>query len=76
MKFNYKDFAKAIINNRFEISYKSKRNFGLRGIAKSCGVSASTLSRVINGKKADIDTILAICSWLKTDIAKFISKNK
>lgn len=45
---------------------KSKRgNKGLREVAEEMGsVSASTLSRVEQGKLPDIDTFFRICKWL------------
>lgn len=36
------------------------------------GVSASTLSRIENGKIPDIDTFLAVCDWLEIPPAEFI----
>lgn len=66
MKFNYKMFAKAIIDYR--------KNIGLRELGKQMKVSPSTLSRILNGKKSDIDSILKICTWLKKPITNFISK--
>lgn len=72
MKFNYRTFAKAIIDYRFEISYKRRKNMGLRELSKKLNTSPSTLSRIINGKKADIDSILLICSAINKPITNFI----
>ena len=71
MKFDYKKFVKVINDRKFYEAYEMKGNFGLRKIAKETKVSPATLSRILNGKKADIDTILRICTWLKKSITNF-----
>lgn len=38
---------------------------GLREIAQITGISASTISRVENGKTPDMETFLALCDWLE-----------
>lgn len=73
MKFNYKKFAKDINERKFKESYELKAPFGLRQMAKEISVSPATLSRILNGKKADVDTILLICTWLKKPIIYFIT---
>lgn len=40
------------------------------------GVSASTLSRIENGKIPDIDTFLAVCDWLEIPPAEFIKNTE
>jgi len=40
---------------------------GVRQIAKEIGISPATLSRVENGKVADLETFRKICAWLKED---------
>lgn len=72
MKFNYQAFAKAIINHKFKISYARKKNMALKKLGKHMKVSSSTLSRIINGKKADIDSILSICKAICKPITNFI----
>ncbi|MBK8945439.1 MAG: helix-turn-helix transcriptional regulator [Ignavibacteriae bacterium] len=56
---------------------KTKRGtLGLRGLAYEIGgVSASTLSRIEQGKLPDIDTFLKVCEWLEVS-PDFFSKNK
>jgi transcriptional regulator with XRE-family HTH domain len=45
---------------------------GLRDVAAEMGnVSPSTLSRVENGNKPDMDTFLLLCDWLDVPPAKF-----
>lgn len=72
MQFNYQTFAKAIIDYRFKIAYSRKKNCGLRELGKQMKVSSSTLSRILNGRTADIDSILSICSVIKKPITNFI----
>ena len=57
---------------------KSKRGSkGLRTIAEEIGnVSASTLSRIEQGKLPDVDTFLKICYWLNVSPEMFHKKSK
>lgn len=57
---------------------RSKRGSkGLRVAAKEIGsVSTSTLSRVENGKMPDMETFLALCSWLEVPPATLIRDSK
>jgi transcriptional regulator with XRE-family HTH domain len=46
---------------------------GLRAVAEEIGsVSASTLSRVEQGKLPDLDTFIRICRWLGVSPGRFI----
>ena len=74
MKFNNRKFIKAIVDYRYDLIYKKQQNIGLRAFSKIMGVSASTLSRIHNGRKSDIDSILSICTVLKKPIQNFITK--
>lgn len=53
---------------------KNKRGTkGLRAIATEIGgVSASTLSRIEQGKIPDVDTFVKICNWLEVSTDTFI----
>ena len=57
---------------------KSKRgSLALRDTAKNIGaVSASTLSRVEQGKLPDIDTFFRICEWLEVPADYFAKTSK
>ena len=44
----------------------------LRSAAKAAGTSASTLSRLINGATPDVETLLAVCSWMGRSPMEFI----
>lgn len=52
---------------------KSKRNNkGLREAATEIGdISASTLSRIEQGKLPDVETFLKLCDWLEVSPEKF-----
>lgn len=58
---------------RLAVMVRSQRGVrGLREVAAEIGdVSPSTLSRVENGNKPDMDTFLALCAWLKVPPAEF-----
>jgi transcriptional regulator with XRE-family HTH domain len=53
---------------------RAKRGtLGLRATAKEVGeVSASTLSRIEQGKVPDLDTFMKICKWLDVSPEKFM----
>ena len=53
---------------------KNKRKGkGLRAVAEEIGnVSASTLSRIEQGKIPDVDTFIRICNWLEVPTDSFI----
>lgn len=54
-----------------------KKEKGLRIIAKEIGgVSASTLSRIDQGKVPDLDTFLKICNWLGISPNHFSKENQ
>lgn len=57
---------------------RSKRGSkGLREAAKEIGnVSTSTLSRVENGKMPDMETFLALCTWLEVPPANLIKSDQ
>ncbi len=41
-------------------------------IAKESGVSASTLTRMAQGRRPDVDGLAALCSWAGLDAAGFL----
>ncbi|MCH8127783.1 helix-turn-helix transcriptional regulator [candidate division KSB1 bacterium] len=57
---------------------KNKRGRrGLREVAKEIGgVSASTLSRIEQGKLPDLEIFFKICNWLKINPEMFMSNSK
>lgn len=66
-----KEFNKDWFAN--EIKWK-KGNIPLVSCAKMIGISASTLSRVQNGKDPDIISYHRICVWLKMPMDKFFTR--
>jgi len=54
---------------------KAKRgDMGLREAAAEIGeISASSLSRIENGKLPDMETFLRICDWLEVDSSTFLT---
>ena len=56
---------------------RSRRaNLTLRDAATESGVSASTLSRVENGKNPDMESFLQLCNWLNIEPAKFFGNEQ
>ncbi len=52
---------------------QKRGNKGLRETAEEIGgVSASTLSRIEQGKVPDVDTFIRICKWLEVKTDEFI----
>ena len=54
-------------------SHLLHRGLSLREAAKESGVSASTLSRIINGEAPDLDSFASILTWLKANANQFFS---
>src|SRR5579859_2074884 len=48
-----------------------QNHLSLRDAAKHSGVSASTLSRLVNGETPDMETFAALVSWLRADTRAF-----
>ncbi len=48
------------------------RNF--KSAAKEIGVSHTTLARIINGEKPNIDTLMAVSTWLGVPVTTFIEQ--
>jgi len=72
MRFDYDKFAKAIKAKMYR-PVEGYRPNGVRYWANQIGISSATLSRVTNGKCADLDTTLKICTWLEIEIEHFIN---
>lgn len=73
MRFDYEDFAKAVKAKMYK-PVDGYRPRGLRYWADIITISSATLSRVINGRCADLDTTLKICTWLNIPIQDFIKQ--
>ena len=44
-------------------------------IAQDAGVSASTLTRMAQGKRPDVDTLAALSAWSGLNVDDFVEKN-
>lgn len=73
MKFNYERFSEDMKVNIFIIMNNDQKKYGIRFFAKQAGVSPATFHRVINGKHADIETIMAISVWMDKSILNYLS---
>ena len=58
--------------------FKDSLEYGdtLRSVGKEMNTSASTLSRVINGKTVDVDTIIKVLDRLKMEFEEFVDFKK
>ena len=41
-------------------------------VAEECGISASTLSRMSQGKRPDVDSLAALSAWSGLDVDRFV----
>jgi transcriptional regulator with XRE-family HTH domain len=48
-----------------------QHHLSLRDAAKRSGISASTLSRLVNGETPDMETFAALVEWLQADTSAF-----
>ena len=74
MKFNHKKFVRVIKEEQWKSMNYEKHLIGIRAFADEIGIGSSTLSRILNKKKAEINSILKICTWLEQPITNFINK--
>lgn len=49
-----------------------EKNYSMRDVAKETGVSHTTISRILAGQTADIDTLIAICKWMNVSPSHFL----
>lgn len=50
---------------------REAKNLSWKEVANSAGVSASTLTRMGQGKRPDVDTLAALASWSAIDVRVF-----
>lgn len=58
----------------FAIAVKLARHFAgldLRELGDEIGVSASSLSRIENGKKPDVDSLAKLLHWMQLPLSRF-----
>lgn len=62
---------------KFSSAMRQKRSVDLRidirAASQQIGISASTLSRIENGKTPDVTTYARCCSWLGVDMILFFT---
>lgn len=52
-------------------AYRRSKDFTWKKVAEKTNVSASTLTRMGQGKRPDVDSLAALASWSGIDVAKF-----
>jgi transcriptional regulator with XRE-family HTH domain len=55
---------------------RREKNLSWRDLAKEAGVSPSTLTRMQQGKRPDVDTFGALVAWLKMPAEHFLGLSK
>ena len=65
-KFDGKAFYAALDGER------QARQFTWRRVAEESGVSASTLTRIAQGKHPDVDSLAALSAWSGLDVDRFV----
>lgn len=61
----------------FEALDKTRNNKKItwRKVAEEAGVSASTLTRMAQGKRPDVDTLAALAAWSQLKVDNFIQRD-
>ena len=67
-------------SNKFDVaalhaaldSERLSRDLTWRDVADQSGVSASTLTRLSQGRRPDVDSLVALTSWLKVPADRFM----
>ena len=57
-------------------SVRQTRRLTWKQVASQAGVAASTLTRMGQGKRPDVDGLAALSSWSKLDVSKFYRPNE
>lgn len=65
--------VKAIRDKMFLEMSEQKIKFSDTYFSVEIGISKATLSRVLNFKEVDLNTIISICKWLEQPIDNFIN---
>lgn len=53
-------------------AHRQAKQLTWKAVAESAQVSASTLTRIAQGKRPDVDTLAALCKWSGLSADKFI----
>lgn len=54
---------------------RRSRNLTWKKVAEEAGVSASTLTRMAQGRRPDVDSMAALVAWSGLDADSFITRN-
>lgn len=54
-------------------AHRLAKNLTWKSVAEKAGVSASTLTRIAQGKRPDVDTLAALCKWSGLSADRFIA---
>lgn len=54
-------------------AHRQARNLTWKAVAEEAKVSASTLTRIAQGKRPDVDTLAALCKWSGLSADQFIA---
>ena len=57
-------------------SARVARGLTWKKVASLAGVSASTLTRMAQGKRPDVDSLAALCSWAGIDADRYLVPSK
>lgn len=57
-------------------SERLARNLTWKDVSGESGVSASTLTRLSQGRRPDVDSLAALSSWLGMSVDRFMSSRK
>lgn len=55
---------------------RRNRRLNWKQVAEESGVSASTLTRMGQGKRPDVDSLAALCAWAQVDADMFITATR
>ena len=54
---------------------RSAQNLTWKDVAEQAGVSASTLTRMSQGKRPDVDSLAALSAWSGLNVDRFVRSN-
>ncbi|WP_255413030.1 helix-turn-helix domain-containing protein [Erythrobacter sp. KY5] len=52
--------------------HRTEKGLTWKKAADAAGVSASTFTRIAQGRKPDVDTLSALCRWARLDANRFV----
>lgn len=55
-------------------AHRQGKRLTWKKVAEEAGVSASTLTRIAQGKRPDVDTLAALCTWSGLNADDFIGR--